>query len=200
MVLAEDCLPVSSKRIRAKDIDSRGRMVRPMRIDVGTDNRLKVTAVRNVVSKLYSKVNVKGVAVESGVPAEPFELKVVLGAINRAKSSLKDADFGVGVEAGLFWIEPINDYVDIQCCAVVDKAGRLTFGQGPGFSYPPQVISMVKQGMTVGEAMERFTGIKDLGSRQGAIGHLSRGHAVREEITRMAVLMAFLPRIRRELY
>ncbi len=200
MVLAEDCIPIASKRIRARDIDVRGRMTRTMRINVGTGNRIKVNAVRNVVSKFYSKVRIKGVPVDSEVPSEPFETKVVLGAINRAISSIKDADFGVGIEAGLFWIEPIKDYVDVQCCAVVDKAGRLTFGQGPGFSYPPTIVAMVKQGMTVGQAMERLTGIKGMGSKHGAIGYLSDGKVIREEITRVAVFMAFLPRKKRELY
>ncbi len=200
MVLAEDCIPITSKRIRAGDIDARGRMIRPMRINVGTSNRIKVNAVRKVVSKLYSKVRIKGVPVDSEVPSEPFETKVVEGAINRARSSVKDADFGVGIEAGLFWIEPIKDYVDVQCCVVVDKAGRLTFGQGPGFSYPPKIVAMVKQGMTVGQAMEKLTGIKGMGSKHGAIGYLSDEKVIREEITRVAVFMAFLPRLKRDLY
>lgn len=200
MVLAEDCIQISSTRIRAKEIDRTGRMLRALVINVGTNNRLKVNAVKAVASKLYSEVKVRNVAVESGVPPEPLEQNVVLGAVNRAKRALCDGDFGVGIEAGLFWNESIRDHLDVQYCAVVDKAGRLTVGHGPGFAYPPAVVSLVENGMTVGQAMERITGIKGMGSKQGAIGYLSHGRLVREEITKMAVLTAFLPRIRRDLY
>ena len=200
MVLADDCLPISSTRIREKDVDRAGRMARPLLINVGTDNRLKVKAVKSVVSDLYPRVKVHGMAVESGVPPEPFEKDVVLGAINRARNSLQRSDFGVGIEAGLFWNEAVKDYLDVQYCAVIDKAGRLTLGHGPGFAYPPDIISLVENGMTVGEAMERVTGLKGMGSKQGAIGYLTRGKLVREDITKMAVFTAFLPRLRRDLY
>lgn len=200
MVLADDCLPISSTRIRAKDIDRVGRMVRPLIINVGTGNQLKVKAVAAVAAGLYSKVRVQGVSVESGVAPEPLEQDVVLGAITRAKKALGSGDFGVGIEAGLFWNESVRDHLDVQYCAIVDKAGRLTVGHGPGFAYPPAVVALVEKGMTVGQAMERITGISGMGSRQGAIGYLSRGHVNREQITKMAALTAFLPRIRRELY
>jgi len=200
MVLADDCLPISSTRIRAKDVDRVGRMVRPLIINVGTGNQLKVKAVAAVAAGLYSKVRVQGVSVESGVAPEPLEQDVVLGAITRAKKALGSGDFGVGIEAGLFWNESVRDHLDVQYCAIVDKAGRLTVGHGPGFAYPPAVVALVEKGMTVGQAMERITGISGMGSRQGAIGYLSRGHVNREQITKMAALTAFLPRIRRELY
>ena len=200
MVLAEDCLPISSTRIRAKEVDRNGNMVKPIVINVGTNNSLKVRAVAAVASKLYSKVKVRGVSAESGVPPEPLEQDVVLGAINRARRALGAGDFGVGIEAGLFWNQSMRDHLDVQYCAVVDKAGRLTVGHGPGFAYPPAIVSLVKKGMTVGQAMERITGIKGMGSKEGAVGYLSGGRLDREDITRMAVYTAFIPRIRRDLY
>jgi len=59
---------------------------------------------------------------------------------------------------------------------------------------------LVKTGMTVGQAMEKITGVKGMGSKEGAIGYLTKGKLVREEITKMAVTTAFLPRFRRDLY
>lgn len=200
MVLAEDCLPISSRRIRAGEITRAGKMARPLIVNVGTNNPLKVSAVKAVLSGLYTKSRVRGVSVESGVPSEPHESAVIRGAIHRARLALLDGDFGVGIEAGLFWIEAIGDYVDVQYCAVVDKAGKLTLGHGPGFSYPPAVLVLVKTGMTVGQAMEKITGVKGMGSKEGAIGYLTKGKLVREEITKMAVTTAFLPRFRRDLY
>src|SRR6266480_1110560 len=84
--------------------------------------------------------------------------------------------------------------------AVVDRSGRLTVGHGPGFAYPAKVLEKVKAGSTVGEAMDRLTGIRGIGSKQGAIGHLTEGRLDRRRLTESAVLMAMVPRIRRDLY
>jgi len=200
MVLADDSMPISSSRIRAKEVDRDGRMVKPLVIYVGTGNRLKVEAVKSVASKIFKNIKVKGVRVETGVPPEPMEEEVATGAINRAMRAIQLGDYGVGIEAGLFWNKAIGTYLDVQYCAVVDKAGRLTLGHGPGFAYPPSVVSLIRSGMTVGEAMEKLTGLKGLGSKQGAIGYLSVGRLVRGEITEMAIYTAFLPRVRRDLY
>src|SRR3989449_8734354 len=47
--------------------------------------------------------------------------------------------------------------------------------------------------------MARLTGIRDIGSKQGAIGYLTERRLDREALTESAVLMAMVPRIRREL-
>jgi len=88
----------------------------------------------------------------------------------------------------------------VQYCAVVDRSGRLTVGHGPGFAYPAKVLEKVKAGSTVGEAMDRLTGIRGIGSKRGAIGHLTEGRLDRRRLTESAVLMAMVPRIRRDLY
>ncbi|MEE9181055.1 MAG: DUF84 family protein, partial [candidate division NC10 bacterium] len=89
---------------------------------------------------------------------------------------------------------------DVQFCAVVDRAGTLTLGAGPAFQHPPVVLEEVEDGRTVGEAWERLTGITDIGRKEGAIGFLTHSRLTREELTEAAVLMAMVPRIRRELY
>src|SRR5436853_183639 len=76
----------------------------------------------------------------------------------------------------------------------------LTVGHGPGFAYPAKVLEKVKAGSTVGEAMDRLTGIRGIGSKRGAIGHLTEGRLDRRRLTESAVLMAMVPRIRRDLY
>ena len=83
---------------------------------------------------------------------------------------------------------------------MADKAGRVTLGHGPGFAYPPQVVERVKGGRTVGDVMGEVAGVADIGAKQGAVGWLSRGALDRAELTRGAVVMAMLPRLRPELY
>lgn len=200
MVLAQDGLPIASRRIRAGIIDPRGVRTKTVVVHVGTDNPVKVRAVRRVFADLFAKVRVKAVPVSSEVPEQPFEEHAPAGAINRARAALRDADFGVGVEAGLHWDLAVGGYLDVQYCAVVDRSGRVTLGHGPGFAYPPAVLAHVKQGATVGQAMAEIAGVKDMGSRHGAIGYLSGRRMDRDRLTEAAVLMAMVPRIRQDLY
>ena len=94
----------------------------------------------------------------------------------------------------------MRDFLDVQYCAVVDKRGRVTLGHGPGFAYPPSVVERVKGGKTVGDAMDELTGTKAIGRTTGAIGFLSEGRMDRTRLTEAAVLMAMVPRIRKDLY
>jgi inosine/xanthosine triphosphatase len=105
-------------------------------------------------------------------------------------------DFGVGIEAGLIWNSSVKNYFDVQFCAVIDKAGRITVGHGSGFQYPKKVIQEVKVGKSIGEAMEVLTGIENIGKKRGAIGFLSKNILDRTELTEQAVLMAMIPRLR----
>ena len=200
MVLAEDGLPVQSRRIRTGAIDPHGKRRTPLRVHVGSDNPVKVRAVRRVLSDLFDRVRVSAVPVATGVPEQPVDQQAPVGAMNRARAALTDADFGVGVEAGLLWDASVGDYLDVQYCAVVDRAGRVTVGHGPGFEYPPPVIERVKAGKTVGEAMAEITGIREIGSKYGAIGYLTGRRMDRDALTEDAVPMALGPRIRRDLY
>ncbi len=200
MVLAQDGLPIQSRRIRAGTIDAKGRRLTPVRVHVGTDNPVKVRAVRRVLADVFDRVRVRGVAVSTGVPEQPIDQQAAVGAMNRARASIGDADFGVGIEAGLLWDASVGDYLDVQYCAIVDRSGRVTLGHGPGFEYPPKVIERVKAGKTVSQAMAELTGVRDIGSKFGAIGYLTERRMDRDTLTEAAVLTAMVPRIRRELY
>ena len=200
MVLAQDGLPIASRRIRAGVIDRDGRRLTAVRVGVGTDNPVKVRAVRRVMTTLSLQARVRGVRVRTEVPEQPFGDEALQGAMNRAKAAIGTGDFGIGIEAGLVWSPLISDYFDVQYAAIVDRAGQITVGHGPGFTYPPRVLDSVKAGRSVGEAMARLTGIRDIGSKEGAIGYLTERRLDRDALTESAVLMAMVPRIRRELY
>ena len=200
MVLSQDGLPIQSRRIRAGTIDRHGKRLSTVRVHVGTDNPVKVRAVRRVFADVFDRVRVKAVPVPTGVPEQPIDHQAPVGAMNRARSALQDADFGVGIEAGLLWDASVGDYLDVQYCAVVDRAGRVTLGHGPGFEYPRAVIEKVRSGKTVSQAMAELTGIRDIGTKHGAIGYLTERRMDRDALTEAAVLMAMVPRIRQALY
>lgn len=176
-------------------------------IAVGSENPVKISAVKNVMQKLLGKVKICGVKVSSDTPPQPIGLSQTLkGALNRAEKALQkitDAELGVGIEAGIIdtVLNNKTHYLDFQYCVIVDKKGTKTFGAGPGFEYPPIVTQKVTQeNREVGEIMEKITGIKNLGKKMGAIGYLSHGLMNRTKLTELAVLMAMLPRINIKLY
>ncbi len=197
-VLADDCTPISSSRVMEGEIDAEGRMLRAMRVHVGSDNPVKLQAVSSVMARIYSSVEVSGHRVSVNVPPEPWGEDVERGAIERARKSLGTADFGVGIEAGIF--EHRGDLFDVQYCAVVDKMNRATVGHGSGFKYPPKVAELLHKGHTVGDAFKQLYDLERSGRGNGAIGFLTYGMLKRSELTEQAVVAAMVPRMRKELY
>jgi len=201
-VRADDARRISASRVVRGEIDKDGRLLRPIRVAVGTSNRVKVDAVTRIFTQVFGLVEVQQVDSEHSAGKQPMEEETILGSIDRAKSALAkaSADYGVGIEAGLFFNKVLNKHLDIQYCAIVDSSGRMTVGHGPGFEYPPEVIRSVLRGGTVGDTMSRMTEIEKIGHRMGSIGYLSDGLIDRTSLSEIAVLMALIPRIRRELY
>ncbi|MCX6653052.1 MAG: inosine/xanthosine triphosphatase [Methanomassiliicoccales archaeon] len=197
-VLADDCVPISSTRILEGEVDENGRMLRPMRIAVGSENPVKVHAVENVMRRIYGEVKMYPLRVSASVPAEPWGEEVERGAVERARRCLGRNDYGVGVEAGIF--EHEGELYDVQFCAVADKMDRVTIGHGSGFCYPPKVAALLRHGSTIGEAFQNLYGQERTGRGVGAIGYLTHGLLPRSELTEQAVVAAMVPRIRKELY
>ena len=62
------------------------------------------------------------------------------------------------------------------------------------------VLESVFYGKEVGDAMETLTGIENLGKKHGAIGFLTKNTITRSMLSEIAVTMALIPWINRELY
>lgn len=202
---AEDGLRFSATRIREGEIDARGRRRTPVRVAVGTANQRKVAAVRSAFQAAWPKLRfqVRGIKVRSGVPEQPTEEETFQGAERRAERALaawKDADYGVGVEAGLIDSQFLERRLDVQYVTVKDKFGASTASHGGGFYYPREVEAKIVKGRTVSSVLGPVAGDRRLGSTTGAIGFLSKGALDREELTRQAVVLALVPRISRDLY
>ena len=197
-VLAEDGMPISSTRIISKEIDIDGKMLRPLKVAVGSLNKIKIDATRSAFLRFYKNVDVFGVDVQSGVPEQPREYETRQGSINRAKGCIGDADYGVGLEAGVFETE--DGLYDVQYCSIIDKAGKMTIGHGPGFRYPDAVKEKVENGWTVGDAFNTMYEWERKGMGEGAIGCLTKGVITRTQLSEQAVIAALVPRIKREMF
>lgn len=198
-VLGQDLLPVSATAVAAGRIDRHGRRLRPARVVVGSRNPVKVDAVDAQVADLLScQVETEGVEVASGVPEQPRGHQSLEGARNRARAAMEaaggDADYAVGVEAGLN--EDDEGWFDVQCCVVLDRTGRETRGWGPAFQYPDWVTGRALAGEMVSDILAPVADDPRIGGTTGAVGFLTDGAMDRTALTRVAVLMAFVPRIR----
>lgn len=197
-VLAQDFRPISSSRIMAGEIDQDGKLLRPLRVCVGTANQVKVEAVRTVMNKIFGPIELDSGEVESGVGLEPFGDDVLKGAVARAKGCLEGFDLGIGIEAGIQ--QGDDGLYDVQQCAIVDAMGWVTHGHGSGFRYPPCIEEELRKGRSVGEIVDDMFRLEKNGHKGGAIGLLTDGLLKRKELTEQAVMAAMVPRIRLDLY
>lgn len=197
-VLGEDCATITSTRILEGEIDEDGRLLRPLRVNIGSGNPVKIEAVRKVLGEIYRKVEIKSIRVKTTVGDQPWGDCILEGARERARLAIKKADYGVGMEAGI--LETDDGLYGIQYCAIVDKEGRITSGQSSGFRYPPEVEKRIKTGIAVSDIFDDLYGIEDIGHREGAIGYLTKGMMNRQQLSEQAVLAAMVPRLRPDIY
>ncbi len=173
-----------------------------MIVQVGSKNPVKVQATKNVLSKFYENVTVKGLHVDSRIPDQPIGLEqTITGAINRAKAAYSpECDLGVGIESGLMETpQTITGFIDLQWCAIYDGE-KTTLGVSAGFEYPPAVVEEVLEGKEVGDVMDQLTGVDDLGEKMGAVSFLSHGMLDRTGNTEQCVLTALIPRLNEKIY
>ncbi|MEA3238625.1 MAG: inosine/xanthosine triphosphatase [Candidatus Bipolaricaulota bacterium] len=170
-----------------------------MKVNIGTNNSLKLEAVRAVFATAFPEddIEVTGVNVPSGVPAQPFDGELALGALSRARAALLDADYSVGIEAGIVSFPGCEERFSVQFCTIVDQDGEVSVGHGPGYTLPSEVIAALKAGSDLNREMSRISGIDEIRDKIGAVGYLSKGITDRLTITRDAVLMALIPRIKK---
>jgi len=173
-----------------------------MRVVVGSQNPVKLNATRNILEEIYGEIDISSKDVDSGVPDQPFGLdQTIKGAINRAKNSYSvDVDLSIGIESGLMETpNTLTGYIDLQWCAIFDGE-KVTLGVSSGFEYPMEVVKEVLSGFEVGDVMDRITGVTNLGTKKGAVSHLSRDMLNRTENTEQCILTAMIPRMNEDIY
>jgi inosine/xanthosine triphosphatase len=170
-----------------------------MRLAVGSSNRIKIEATKEAFEHFYKDVVVISVSMNSP-QTQPITLQgTVSGAVARARAAIekiKDADLGIGIEAGLMEVPSINEYLNVQFAAIVDRNNKLTIGSSPGFQLPADVAKLVLiERMEVDKAVEFLYDIKDIGEKRGIIDLMTKGAMSRKELITNALIMAIAPRI-----
>ena len=117
--------------------DGRADRMGRMNVYVATRNPVKLRAVRDAFTAWFreTRVDVRAVDPAPRLPEQPLGEEVGRGAIARAKAAIEssDAEWGVGIEAGLIQLPGSERWLSVQVCAIVDREGRIALGLGTGY-------------------------------------------------------------------
>lgn len=173
-----------------------------MIVAVGSDNPVKVNAVKNVIRKIWPQSEVVSIKVSSGVSDQPIGTdETIQGALNRAQTACQkaQADFGVGLEGAVTEIKPYG-YFNVPWCAVVSKTGKVGLGMGGGIEIPDDVKQEILKGRELGPVMDVKTGINEVKKKMGAIGLLTGGLVDRQQAYEIMLIFALAKFIRPDFY
>jgi inosine/xanthosine triphosphatase len=166
-------------------------------------------AVRAAVARIgiidpeWLNAHVVARQVESGVPAMPLtDWQLMDGARERAlavRESLKsrrlEADVYVGLEGGFHSISVQGEWhTFLRGWAYATDGSTSAFGAAPSISVPAAIVKNVVEGRReLGLVIDDVAGARDVRSRQGAWGVLSRDLVTRSMSFELALIAAFAP-------
>ena len=169
---------------------------------VGSVNPVKIGCVAEAAALFWPEARAMGIHTDSGVGAQPMsDEEMLTGALNRAHQALgkiPSADFGVGIEGGV--LNTVDGMWAYAWVAIVDRHGRIGKGQTGRFLLPEPIAEMIRGGLELGEADDRFFGRSNSKQQEGAVGILSDGHVTRHQLYQPAVTFALFRFLHRDFY
>jgi inosine/xanthosine triphosphatase len=173
-------------------------------------------AVRASVARIaainpgWAGVNVVARPVTTNIPAMPLnDWQLMQGARERAlavhdslRSRRIEADIYVGLEGGFHSISIEGEWhTFLRGWAYATDGQKGSFGAAPSISVPPAIVKNVIEGRReLGLVIDEVAGVRDVRSRQGAWGVLSRDLVTRSLSFELALIAAFAPFYNAELY
>jgi inosine/xanthosine triphosphatase len=179
------------------------------RIALGSDRAAKIMAVRASIARVaeidsaWAEANVVARSVKTDAPAMPLtDWELMSGARQRALAVRAilveqnlEADLYVGLEGGFHSISVDGDWhTFLRGWAFVTDGQRGSFGMSPSIGVPPAIVKRVIEGKReLGLVIDEVAGARDVRSRQGAWGVLSRDLLTRSMSFEAALIAAFAP-------
>ena len=171
--------------------------------------RASIARVASIDSS-WADASVLARAVETTIPAMPLnDWQLMQGARERALAvrdqlwaQRREADIYVGLEGGFHSISIEGEWhTFLRGWAYATDGKSGTFGATPSISVPAALAKKVIEGRReLGLVIDEVAGIRDVRSRQGAWGILSRDLVTRAMSFELALIAAFAPFYNRELY
>ena len=166
------------------------------KVIIASKNPVKIHAVKNGFEKMFPNQEFEfiGVSVPSGVADQPFSNdETFLGSKNRAGNAFiefKDADFYVGIEGGIEFIENEMGVFAWIFIKSADKYGKAKTGT---FFLPKEVVKLIKEGKELGEADDIVFKHSNSKQENGAVGILTGNVIDRTKYYTRAVVLALIP-------
>lgn len=187
---------------------------------VGSRSPAKVAAVEAALRRLTgSFVAVTPVEADSGVPEQPLGTpETYRGAAARARAALRlvpGAALGIGIEAGVE--TPLTEAPPFALAnavpgvgtlaargadeplfasawvVVVGRDGRTGRARSASFELPGYLAEQVRRGVELGSALDAAHGLTRGKDGPGAVGVLTGGAIMRDELYVQAVVLALMP-------
>ena len=142
-----------------------------------TTNPAKIQAILQAFHEIFGEgsCHIASVAVESGVPEQPFGSEETrAGARNRVANARRlhpEADF---------WV-------------VIENTSQRGEARSATLPLPAVILQKVREGEALGPVMSRYTGIDEIGRKEGAIGVFTAGKLTRASVYHQAVILALSP-------
>lgn len=157
-----------------------------------TTNPAKIKAILHAFHEIFGggSCHIESVSVESGVPEQPFgSTETRAGARNRVKNARQaqpDADFWVAIEAGI-------DDDSTFSWVVIESRDCRGEARSATLPLPQTILERVRAGEALGPVMSRYTGIDEIGRKEGVIGVFTAGKLTRSSVYHQAVILALSP-------
>ena len=162
------------------------------------------------IDSAWAEANVVARPVTTNIPAMPLnDWQLMQGARERAlavRDSLRsrriEADIYVGLEGGFHSISIESEWhTFLRGWAYATDGEKGSFGAAPSISVPPAIVKSVIEGRReLGLVIDEVSGGRDVRSRQGAWGVLSRDLVTRSLSFELALIAAFAPFYNAALY
>ena len=149
-----------------------------LKVVVGSTNKVKVGAVKRILTP--QGYEVEGVDVLSQVSDQPFsDAETVLGASHRAQGALAFGDIGIGLAAG---VEYLNDQLFLVNWGVLKtKEGQTFYAGGTRLPLPDELRDALEDGIELGDVIDGYSKRQNVRTNEGAIGVLTADFVSRED-------------------
>ena len=176
-----------------------------LKVLVGSQNPVKINAVKEAFEKHFGTVEVIGIKVTSDVPDQPINDETFIGAENRARKLVEidkeqniGAKYFVGVEGGI--VNQNNRWFAFGGMCVINKKGKTAFGSSPHFELPDVVVEKLLDRIELGHVMDEIMKTENSKHKSGAIGFFTNGVMDRKELYVQGLLVSVVPFLHENLY
>ncbi|HGY9581268.1 TPA: inosine/xanthosine triphosphatase [Vibrio harveyi] len=162
------------------------------KVVIASLNPAKIKAVESAFHSAFpeQKFEFIGVSVPSEVADQPMTNdETHLGALNRvrnAKAEITNADFYVGLEAG------IEGKVTFAWMVIESDTHRGE-SRSASLMLPPEVLQKLKYANELGDVMDEVFGTDNIKQKGGAIGLLTQNQLTRSSVYHQALILALIP-------